>query len=68
VIATFGISKEMMQDSEQTSPASKMIPSLRNANDRLVEITGKSIPLRFGLYRSDRFAASEEKVVGFATL
>jgi hypothetical protein len=36
-----------------------MIPSLRDANDRLVEIAGKSIPLRFGLDGRDGLAATE---------
>ena len=37
-------------------------------NDRLVEIAGQSTPLRFGLNRGDRFAASEQEVIGFAAL
>jgi hypothetical protein len=47
-----------------------VIPPLTNANDRLVlvEIAGQSTPLRFGLNRGDRFAASEQEVIGFAAL
>jgi hypothetical protein len=44
-----------------------MIPSLTNANDRLVENAGKSIPFRFGLNRGDRFPVREQQVVGLAS-
>jgi hypothetical protein len=45
-----------------------MIPFLANANDRLFEIAGKSVPLRLGLNLGDGFPASEEQVVGLARL
>ena len=45
-----------------------MIPSPTNANDRLFEIAGKSIPLRFGLNGRDGFSSGEKKVISLARL
>jgi hypothetical protein len=42
-----------------------MIPSLRNANDRLVEIADKFIPLRFGFDRSIVFPPEAIGLAGF---
>jgi hypothetical protein len=57
--AILAISKGMIQNSEQTSPGSITDPPFTETNDRLFEIADKSVLLRFGLNRGDRFPVPE---------